>query len=300
MPREIWGRPKPQPPPADSIWNLGFFEFFAQYSSRQQLVLVACAIFFFLLNGAFFRLAYVLSREKPAKNEQRPKPSIENPTHLLIVLGSGGHTAEMLNILRNQMPLLQSQYTYRTYVVSSGDSFSALKAVEFEQEMLDALPKDEIANASNVYDIVTVRRARRVHQSLMTAPMSTLQCFSDSMKVLCGTHTDLKSKHGLYPDLILTNGPGTGVCVVLAAVVLLFFGYSGPATPVKKDGNKNAKVYKDGGKMHSIYIESWARVCTLSTSARILKALVDRFIVQWPRLAEGEGNRAEYLGPLVQ
>ena len=69
--------------------------------------------------------------------------------------------------------------------------------------------------------------------------------------------------------------------------------------------------------MRSIYIESWARVRTLSLSGRILKPLVDRFLVQWPQLAisedDGDGvqvnstspkpgfvpAKAEFVGPLV-
>ena len=51
--------------------------------------------------------------------------------------------------------------------------------------------------------------------------------------------------------------------------------------------------------MRTIFIESWARVKTLSLSGQILKPLVDRFIVQWPQLVKEEGDRVEYIGPLV-
>jgi beta-1,4-N-acetylglucosaminyltransferase len=56
--------------------------------------------------------------------------------------------------------------------------------------------------------------------------------------------------------------------------------------------------------MRTVYIESWARVKTLSLSGKILKPLVDRFVVQWETLQKkvGEkerGGRAEYVGVLV-
>ena len=79
--------------------------------------------------------------------------------------------------------------------------------------------------------------------------------------------------------MIICNGPGTAVCVVFVGLVLKFFGVRGAV-----------------GKMRTIYVESFARVRTLSLSGRILKWACDRFIVQWERLKVG---RAEYLGVLV-
>ena len=48
---------------------------------------------------------------------------------LVIVLGSGGHTAEMLRLLE---ALDFSKYTYRLYIVSRGDTLSEGKARAFE------------------------------------------------------------------------------------------------------------------------------------------------------------------------
>ena len=46
-----------------------------------------------------------------------------------------------------------------------------------------------------------------------------------------------------------------------------------------------------------IYVESFARVKSLSLSAKILRRVVDLFIVQWPE-AGGEGRKV-YHGWLV-
>lgn len=88
-----------------------------------------------------------------------------------------------------------------------------------------------------------------------------------------------------YPDIILTNGPGTGVIVVLASMLLRFLDFW-------------AMGANKPGKMMTVYVESWARVRELSLSGKLLLKVVDRFLVQWPQL-KGLGGRAEYRGWLV-
>ncbi|KIW18588.1 hypothetical protein PV08_02876 [Exophiala spinifera] len=272
-----------------------------------QILIVLFATALILGNIIFFRLVSILSRPAPSS---RPQPSASNPTHILIVLGSGGHTAEMLNIL-SQAHCLQLDFTYRTYVVSSGDAFSSLKAHEFEKSLLAdlsntpgiAVPEETLTN----YDVVTVHRARRVHQSILTTPWTSLKCLLDCIDVLNGTHRDLQTstKQRGYPDLIMTNGPGTGVIVVLASIILLFFGRSGPrqgksggAAPGGGTGLRS-DPFAQCGQMRTIFIESFARVKTLSLSGRLLKPLVHRFIVQWPDLAKSQNTKVEYIGSLV-
>lgn len=255
---------------------------------RNILLLFFLTIALILPSLILYRVASVLNRKKSPS--RRSKPSRNSPTHLLVVLGSGGHTAEMLTMLR-RLPSLSEKYTHRTYVVSSGDSFSAQKAGEFEKGFQKEGP------TQNAYDIVIVRRARRVHQSLLTTPWSTLQCLWDCFKVLQGSHRQQQGKRG-SPDLILTNGPGTGVCVVVAAIFLLCLGLNGPPKTTYDSANREEKVHPNSGQMRTIYVESWARVKTLSLSGRILLPLVDRFLVQWPH-AVGTGSRAEYVGTLV-
>jgi beta-1,4-N-acetylglucosaminyltransferase len=50
--------------------------------------------------------------------------------------------------------------------------------------------------------------------------------------------------------------------------------------------------------MEIIYIESFARVETLSLTGKLLYPFVDRFLVQWPELSKKLGQ-AEYKGILV-
>ena len=200
------------------------------------------------------------------------KPDSEKPSRLLIVLGSGGHTAEMLAILSG---LNTTKFTHRSYVVSSGDAFSVQKAKEFEIHLEERNNK-----AYGAYDVQVVPRARKIHQSLLTTPLSSLACLRACIG--CLYQPGLSDQGMVYPDIIITNGPGTGVIVVLASYMLRFLGWRGAR-----------------GEMRTIYIESWARVRRLSLSGKILFPVVNRFIVQWETLARMTGDKAEYLGVLV-
>ena len=186
----------------------------------------------------------------------------------------------MLSLLAD---LDTSSYTYRSYIVSSGDSFSAGKVIDFEQTLAAQSSNNLDERQQSImpcYTIKFVPRARKIHQSLLTAPVSSLQCFIACISILVSQ----PPVHGLtYPDLILLNGPSTSVIVQLAALSLRFIALPGTR-----------------GKLRSIYVESWARVKGLSLSGRILVKMgaVDRVLVQWEELA-ARGN-GEFRGCLVR
>ncbi|KAK1922081.1 oligosaccharide biosynthesis protein Alg14-like protein [Papiliotrema laurentii] len=128
---------------------------------------------------------------------------------------------------------------------------------------------------SQNWDILLLPRARRVGQPLLSTCLST-------------AHTLLAAVHHLfllplvhapsspYCDVLLVNGPGTCVVVVLVSWIRRVLGLS------------HSRI---------IYVESWARVKSLSLSAKLLRPFVDSFVVQWPEAAGG--GRAEYHGWLV-
>ncbi|KAL2828710.1 oligosaccharide biosynthesis protein Alg14-like protein [Aspergillus cavernicola] len=233
-----------------------------------------------------------------------------SPVHFLVVLGSGGHTAEMLSMLR-RMQLDPIKYTYRTYIVSSGDSFSATKAVEFESTLV------ERGAAPGSYTVVTVPRARRVHQSYFTAPFTTIQSFYSCLLVLRGLHSDQQALPAElpspYPDIILTNGPATAVCVILAARLLRMYHYClrllfparmhFHARSMAGATTHRSAPLSDEFRLRTIFVESWARVTTLSLSGKILLPFADRFLVQWPALGGKSAwkgmKKTEYVGFLV-
>ena len=237
------------------------------------------ALFLTLFVAGSLRLLAILPNTRFSPPVARRRAG--TPTRVLIVLGSGGHTHEMLHLLKD---MDTSKYTHRTWVVSSGDAFSSGRAVIYEaglEEKAKKLGKENgNSSACNVgpehYDIATVPRARRVHQPLYTAPFSSLQCLFACFGTLLGSKQDL-------PDLIITNGPATACILVFAALVLKFFDIRGA---------------QSRGKCRTIYAESFARVKTLSLTGKLLVKVVDRFLVQWEGL-EGQGGRAEYWGILV-
>ena len=232
-------------------------------------------------------------------SQRRPKARDPGtPTRLLVILGSGGHTAEMFSLLHNLDTL---KYTYRSYVVSSGDAFSATKAQEFERGLYDIAraaahkaSQEKRRPGSNddadvktkedyygSYDIEVVPRARKIYQSIWTTPFTSLSCLSSCFRILM-SKSNTSDVHLGYPDLIISNGPGTGVIVIAASLVLRFLYLQGTT-----------------GKMRTIYVESWARVKRLSLSGQILLRITDRFLVQWKELANDLGPKAEYIGVLV-
>ena len=51
--------------------------------------------------------------------------------------------------------------------------------------------------------------------------------------------------------------------------------------------------------IESIYIESWCRTETLSTTAKVVYPLSDLFLVQWPELVDEAGEKARYVGSVL-
>lgn len=208
----------------------------------------------------------------------------------------------MLSLLANLNP---TRYTHRSYILSSGDDFSAQRAWDFEKGLLapshhrDSDVKREGNGNGNGnrnendanqdgegFSIYTVPRARSIHQSLLSTPLTSLHCLHSCL-LLLHNHP-----HG-YPDLILTNGPATALILLLAATMIRFFAFINlPVVGRRGEGPEE--------KMRTIYVESWARVKRPSLSGRIIVycGLCNRVLVQWKGLeTRGWG---EYRGALVR
>ncbi|CAO2658703.1 Nn.00g064260.m01.CDS01 [Neocucurbitaria sp. VM-36] len=291
-------------PPPSSLYTLSF----------------ALAVVITLFVAASLRLLAILPNQRSKTTAWRKRPIA---TRVLIVLGSGGHTHEMFDLLRD---LDTRKYTHRTYVVSSGDAFSAQRAVQFEKgleerekqqgagdQSLNIGVEIEVTNENGVtqpskkedgktrrpaclgpdhYNIAVVPRARKIHQPLLTTPLSCLWTLYSSFTPLLRAPpllpnqppiTPYESAAADLPDLIITNGPATAVIIILASLILRFVDWKGA----------NSR-----GRCKTVYVESFARVKTLSLSGKLLLRVVDRFLVQWEEL-EGAGGRAEFWGVLV-
>ncbi|KAJ3806363.1 glycosyltransferase family 1 protein [Lentinula aff. lateritia] len=202
------------------------------------------------------------------KNPERLKKIAKNRT-LAVFLGSGGHTSEMLALVSS---LDFDRYFPRIYIISEDDTLSERKAAALEATK--AASSHSTSKNSGVYTFLVIPRARKVHQSLLTTPFTALLSVIKSFY-----HVALASIHqkGQFADVLVLNGPGTCLTLCLAVYLNKFFGLASP-------------------KM--VYIESFARVQTLSLSGKLLRSLVDRFVVQWPQLLQ-DGKRGEYHGWLI-
>lgn len=189
---------------------------------------------------------------------------------LLISLGSGGHTTEMLQMLKT---INLAQFSRRIYYISSDDSLSLQKAKLLEETQL----------TPGSHEFRVVKRARKVKQRWSTTPTTTLLSFLDSMRLIYEDR----------PDLMLCNGPGTCVMLVLACLVLRV-----SSTADFDIRLADRKQYTRLKNCRIIFIESFARVNSLSLSGKILIHLVDRFLVMWPELTQLH-PRAEYAGMLI-
>jgi len=111
------------------------------------------------------------------------------------VLGSGGHTAEMLKLIKN---LEKNRYGPRTYFIAETDKFSLDKLKDYEIDLSD----------SDVH-IQMVPRSREVGQSYLTSIFSTMKSMIYCFPLVLASQ----------PQLLLVNGPGT--CIPLAFIVWL-------------------------------------------------------------------------------
>ncbi|KAK7206187.1 putative asparagine linked glycosylation protein [Myxozyma melibiosi] len=179
----------------------------------------------------------------------------------MFVLGSGGHTTELLSIVND---LRFEKYPNRTWVSFSGDSLSIVRAMDLEQKKRDEAQDTKSGKSVGSMTSVHLPRARTVGQSYFTSIFTTLIC-----ALQC-----LYTVYNVRPDLIICNGPGSCVPICFAALLLRALGLS---------------------RGRIVYVESLARVNSLSLTGKMLYYVVDRFIVQWPQLAE-QYEGAEYVG----
>ncbi|EPT05039.1 hypothetical protein FOMPIDRAFT_159659 [Fomitopsis schrenkii] len=222
--------------------------------------LSACLVFI------LWRVSYVALGRKSQPRRTRRRSDC---SHLAVFLGSGGHTSEALTLLS---ALDFNRYSPRTYIISAGDNLSTSKAIALE--LSKAAGSAAHSGKNRCYTIMTIPRARQVHQPLYTTPVTAIQsllaCLYHVTVLPIATRTS-------FADVLVLNGPGTCFVLCLAVAINRIMGLPSPRL---------------------VYVESFARVRSLSISGKLLRPLVDRFVVQWPGLLR-HYRRGEYLGWLV-
>lgn len=211
---------------------------------------------------------------------------------LMAVMGSGGHTGEMLAMVRplvgkiledhdkagnntdikKQEPPTMDNVDEVIFVVTETDRLSSKRLHQEyrnihtdEHHHHNHQDDDEGVPTTLQYRLVKIARSREVGQSWGSAVLSTIISLVHSLHLMFNER----------PALLLCNGPGVCLPLIIAARLVA------PATQV-------------------VFIESLCRTRRLSLTGLLVYhlRLADHFLVQWPRLAT-KYTRSRYLGILV-
>ncbi|KAH6608222.1 hypothetical protein Trco_004535 [Trichoderma cornu-damae] len=239
---------------------------------RSLLAIVASGVALVI----FARHLQLVSRRSPNRNARRTSVGSSDDLvrrapmdYDLFVLGSGGHTREMLMMMDDGF--CNFGHFHRRYLISSGDAMSENHLEDYE-ESLQSLCKSHQASPGT-YDKRTVTRARRVHQPLWSTPFTALLSILDIFPALLVPPDNEVGRRLRYPGRVFSNGPATGFFVALA-VHMLKVCYVAPESCMK-----------------FIYVESWARISTLSLTGKLLlyTGIADVFVTQHQEVATRYG-----------
>ena len=241
-----------------------------------------CEICTLLVLFLVIRLVYILYQIHFRGSLPTSTSSKVQYSRLLSVAGSGGHTAELLQLLTaatitpSSKTLSNVTFSPRHYIVAATDTMSQSKIELFERSMSDrtlfhnARARDAVGShtpRSHSAVITHIPRAREVGQSYLSSILSTFYS-----QLYCVPYVILAR-----PDVLLVNGPGT--CIPVCCMVFL----------LRLLGVCQGRI---------VYVESICRVNSLSLSAKILLFFADHILVQWPKLADRH-RRCKYIGRLV-
>lgn len=198
------------------------------------------------------------------KEWKRDKKKRVKQCDAVVVLGSGGHTTEMLKLIAN---LPRNIYKKMTFIVADTDHTS-IKQLHNQYVSISLVYPTNGSHFQSLQSsdrVIQIPRSREVGQSWISTLGTTLYALYHAFCLMSRS----------MPDVVLCNGPGT--CIPICAVVLLFRFF----------GKGECKI---------IFCESFARVERLSFSGKLAYYLfADRFVVHWPEL-ETKYHQAEYIG----
>ncbi|KAK0486092.1 glycosyltransferase family 1 protein [Armillaria novae-zelandiae] len=234
---------------------------------------------------------FLLLPAQKSSGRSRLSDNTSGTRKLAVFLGSGGHTSEAIALLSS---LDYARFSSRIYIVGDGDTLSTQKAIDLESKKCASSSEQNVRHLF-FFAVWTIPRARRVHQSLLSSPLTALWSLLRCMQhVTISPLLSSSSASQPFADVLILNGPGTCLSLCIAIYVNKFIGL-----PVPK----------------LIYVESFARVHSLSLSGKLLRPLVDRyrvidptdpvwpypsprFVVQWPQPLT-DGGRGDCFGWLV-
>lgn len=204
-------------------------------------------------------IAFFIARRHLPWTRARRKQKLRT----LIVLGSGGHTAEMLASVAT---LDARAYAPRIYVRAKTDALSLARAIKFERTFASGDDERDGAQGARYEEI---SRAREVGQTWSSSAATTARAFVEASALLVRVR----------PDVVLCNGPGTCVPIVFACALARACGMS---------------------RMKVIYVESACRARELSLTGRIVyhSRVADTMCVMWESLAR-RYPRCTFIGRVM-
>ncbi|WWC71832.1 uncharacterized protein I206_105791 [Kwoniella pini CBS 10737] len=214
------------------------------------------------------RIYHILPNEKRQKQARKRLPN--ETCSIAIFLGSGGHTSEMKSLV-DTLPF--DRYQPRKYIYCHNDEISLRVISSLESQ------KGDLTNEST-YSILPLPRARKVAEPFLSTLISATKTLMISFWYIF-FKPFLSNPQKPFTDVLLINGPGTCVILVLISYIRRILGL------------EYTKI---------IYVESFARVKSLSLSGKLVKPFVDKFLIQWPEAGmnrQGQIGKAECKGWLV-
>ena len=203
----------------------------------------------------------------------------------MVVLGSGGHTSEMMRLIDELDP---TTYGPMVYIIADTDGTSLARLEGHVAKRAGGCERIGIgsgASGAAQLEVHRVPRAREVHQSYATSVLTTLRSFAWTVILLLRVR----------PDLIIANGPGTCIPILYASFLLralsniIFLpidcARSGFST-MHATSPPASSTSSSLRRCRLVFVESVCRVRTLSLSGRLAYPIVDLFVVHWPYLTE--------------
>jgi beta-1,4-N-acetylglucosaminyltransferase len=229
-----------------------------------NMELINISILSAVVTSSISLIAFLIVRRlKLRNNNNESKIRRTKPSRTLAVLGSGGHTTEMIRLLSS---LNKENYRPFSFIVASTDttSINRLQNICMKKDNENDDKSSSSSSTKNRLElpnddqIFKIPRAREVGQSYITSIFSTI------LSILSSAHIVLLK---IKPDLLIINGPGT--CLPIA-----FWTFIG-----RKLGLCEGKI---------IFCESFCRVNSLSLTGTILIkfGMVDLCLVHWQELMD--------------
>jgi beta-1,4-N-acetylglucosaminyltransferase len=161
---------------------------------------------------------------------------------LQVVLGSGGHTSEMITMLKPMLASGECQSVL--YLLADTDSTSPVHVTNLHQSL----------DTQVHYQMTRIPRSREVGQSYLSACVSLIRAFAVCLEIVYRSGC----------DHLICNGPGTCIPVCYANYLI------------------DLLCLRGLGWCQITFVESFCRVTSVSLTGKLLHGIVDLYLVQWP------------------